>query len=410
MLFCLHKQTTSLKKIVNEKTLIALNRQIKEKTCQTYTFFDILSEINLKGQKMNIKISIDDFFKIDLKDGFAIKSDFSNINVSKEIAEFEIHSDNDWRCFFEELNRRISDFAYIFYVKSEKSKKEILMEKGDKFNSDISIEIKNKQDLKRLEAMCLILWTRMIYINTLNKSRLHLDYLDYQSEIIKNNTPKKYPLIFGCVKLISICHKLMGNKEIFVDKKYNDIFEKNRISSFNNEIFENKFFFKDSKVIKYLLDTKNDNVFFFISFNLIEKVIFDDQKVDLLIKLMSLINLDPDSENYFDNAEGMEGTKIYLENLFNEKEFYVVFCNFNQVEFYKIGESFVLADNLSDYSVKNSTFNLLDKRKDNHKEFITFNIKNMSSENANIMEKSHLIQFLETRSKEIEKSLHILAA
>lgn len=46
MLFCLHKQTTSLKKIVNEKTLIALNRQIKEKTCKTYTFFDIISEIN----------------------------------------------------------------------------------------------------------------------------------------------------------------------------------------------------------------------------------------------------------------------------------------------------------------------------------------------------------------------------
>lgn len=31
MLFCLHKQTTSFKKIVNEKTLIDLNCQIKEK-------------------------------------------------------------------------------------------------------------------------------------------------------------------------------------------------------------------------------------------------------------------------------------------------------------------------------------------------------------------------------------------
>lgn len=360
---------------------------------------------------MNIKILIEDFFKIDRENnGVAIKTDFSNINLDGSTAEFVINDESEWRFFFEELNRRISDFAMLFYVKSEKSN---LEEIAKNFKPEINIEIENKKDLKRLEALCLILKTRMLFIKGLNKSNMNLEYLTYESKTLSNPKVSEYPLIFGLVKLLSICHRLMKNDEIFVDKKYNDIFKNYKISTENDVIFESKYMiFKDGKVIKYLLDNKIENVFYFISFNLIEKAIFDDKKVDVIINLMTLINIDLNVDEYFDSVMGIIGTKNYLEKLFKEKEYYVVFCDLSTIEFYKIGQDFILTENGKHYSVKDSTFNLLlNKRiEDTNGGLLTFDIKTMSSKSTKIIEKNRLIEILKSKSDDINKSLQNLAA
>jgi hypothetical protein len=358
---------------------------------------------------MKVKINIKDFFEIDIgNNGVAIKSDFSNIVLDNNLAEFDIKMESDWKNFFKELNSRISDYAILFYVKStEESIKEV----SENFKPTITVEIENAKDLKRLEVMCLILRTRMLFVNSLNKDILSLKYLDYQSSMVTNTKIDKHPFIIGLVKLLAICHRLMKNDEIFVDKKYNDIFKNYNVSSENGAIFESKYLiFKDGKVIKYLLDNKIENVFHFISFNIIENAIFDDKKVDLLISLMTLIGIDLNVEEYFNNVEGIIGTKLFLENQFNNKNYYVVFFDLNGMEFYKIGEEFILTDNGKNYSVKESTFNLLyQKRKDCAGDLFTFDIKTMCSEKAKIIEKNNLIEILKSRSKEINNSLKFLS-
>lgn len=109
------------------------------------------------------------------------KKDFSNIDLSEKEPDFSINVENDWNVFFILLNEKIFNYEIIFYSKNDILRKKILSKNNydiiQEENSNITLNISNSNDLKKLEVLCLILRIRTLFVNYLNKISLDLKYI-----------------------------------------------------------------------------------------------------------------------------------------------------------------------------------------------------------------------------------------
>lgn len=137
----------------------------------------------------------------------------------------------------------------------------------------------------------------------------------------------------------------------------------------------------------------------------------DDKKVDIIFNSMSIINLNLNIEEFLKNGIEIINIKNNLKLKFNEKDFYLLYYSLNGIEIYKIEKYFILTENGKNYSFKNSTFDLLHKRKNEitgeifDGDFFTFNLNSMISDRAKIIEREELINKLKLRSKDIDNLL-----